>query len=1050
MKKTKVWLLFAIGLLLTGDFSRAGDDAAHRLRNFPFEPLQRAINDLTATYKDKYPKGREFLTRLNELKKISDELLSKDATVASEQLTKLADDLETLRRDALLANPALDFDKLLLVKRKANQLGLPQNWQGNSSIPRTGYDNEIAVLSPVHPNGKLTTLYKPDGGKFVGDLELHWDADRLLFSMPDSRNRWQVFEIRADGTGLRQVTPGDQTDVDNYDGCYLPNGGYIFCSTANYQGVPCVGGADHVGLLYRMEADGKTVRQLTFDQDHSWCPTVLNDGRVLYTRWEYSDTPHYFSRLLFTMNPDGTQQLAYYGSNSYWPNSTFYARPIPAHPSKVVGVISGHHGVTRMGEMILFDPAKGRHEAEGVVQRIPGYGKKVEAVIVDQLVNNSFPKFLHPYPLNEKYYLVSCQPNPRSPWGIYLVDVFDNILLLCEADGYAMLEPIPLRKQKKLPVIPDRVDVKRKDATVYVADVYSGPGMKGVPRGTVKRLRVFAKHFAYRNMGGHIHVGIDGPWDVNAIIGTVPVHDDGSVLFRAPANTPLVVQPLDAEGKAVQVKRSWFTAMPGESVSCVGCHDSQNAAPPARATQALLKGAVDITPWYGPPRGFSFEREVQPVLDKYCVGCHNGQQSPDLRGKQQVTNYRGGFTPAYEALHRYVRRPGPESDYHLLPVMEYHADTSELVQMLNKGHYGVRLDAEAWDRLVTWIDLNVPCHGTWCEHQPIPNKGDERRRTLQTLFSGEGVDAERIPVTQTALNAPLVPEPLLKRSAQVVECPGFPFDTGEARRRQETAGKTERKFDLGNGVTLELVYVPAGEFVMGDPNGEEDELSLTRVRIDKPFWMGKFEITNEQYRLFDPTHDSRYVSQYNKDQEVRGYPVNGAKQPVVRVSWKQAMAFCQWLSEKTGERFTLPTEAQWEYAARAGTATPFFFGDGSSDFSRYANLADATLKQMVRRDSPDWIPKDTRFNDHALVTANVGSYQPNAWGLHDMIGNAAEWTRSAYKPYGGNDGDDGTNKVVRGGSWFDRPHRSRASFRLSYPSWQGIYNVGFRVVCEAK
>ncbi len=120
-----------------------------------------------------------------------------------------------------------------------------------------------------------------------------------------------------------------------------------------------------------MDADGKNVRQLTFDQDHDWCPTVLNNGRVLYTRWEYSDAPHYFTRLLFSMNPDGTNQAAYYHSNSYWPNSTFYARPIPGHPTKVVAVISGHHGVQRMGELIVFDPALGRFEAKGAVAADP-------------------------------------------------------------------------------------------------------------------------------------------------------------------------------------------------------------------------------------------------------------------------------------------------------------------------------------------------------------------------------------------------------------------------------------------------------------------------------------------------------------------------------------------------------------------------------------------------------------------------------------------------------------------------------------------------------
>ena len=121
-----------------------------------------------------------------------------------------------------------------------------------------------------------------------------------------------------------------------------------------------------------MDADGENIRQLCFDQDHDWCPTVLNNGRVLYIRWEYTDMPHSNTRLLFHMNPDGTEQMEYYGSNSYWPNSIFYARPIPGHPTKVVAVVGGHHGEPRMGELVIFDPARGRREADGAVQRIPG------------------------------------------------------------------------------------------------------------------------------------------------------------------------------------------------------------------------------------------------------------------------------------------------------------------------------------------------------------------------------------------------------------------------------------------------------------------------------------------------------------------------------------------------------------------------------------------------------------------------------------------------------------------------------------------------------
>jgi hypothetical protein len=275
---------------------------------------------------------------------------------------------------------------------------------------------------------------------------------------------------------------------------------------------------------------------------------------VLFTRWEYSDTPHYFTRLLMHMNPDGTGQMEFYGSNSFWPNSIFYARPIPGHPTRVVAIVSGHHGVPRMGELILFDPARGRFEADGVVQRIPGWGERVEPVIVDQLVDGSWPRFLHPYPLSDKHFIVSCKPDPRTPWGIYLVDVFDNMLLLAEEPGFALLEPIPLRQTERPPIIPDKVRLDEPDATIFLADVYHGPGLVGIPRGTVKSLRVFAFHYGYNNMGGHAHVGIEGPWDVHRVLGTVPVYEDGSASFKVPANTPIAIAQLvhrDAWGDAL-------------------------------------------------------------------------------------------------------------------------------------------------------------------------------------------------------------------------------------------------------------------------------------------------------------------------------------------------------------------------------------------------------------------------------------------------------------------------------------------------------------------
>ncbi|MBL7042213.1 MAG: SUMF1/EgtB/PvdO family nonheme iron enzyme, partial [Pirellulaceae bacterium] len=807
------------------------------------------------------------------------------------------------------------------------------------------------------------------------------------------------------------------------------------------------------------------IRRLCFDQEFNWFPRVMNDGRVMYARWEYCDLPHTFSGLLFQMNPDGTGQRELYGSGSYWPNRIFHARPLPDSPSKFVGIVKGHHDEGSYGNLVVFDSGKGRRQTDGAVQRIPGFGQAVEPVFADWMNKVSpWARFIHPYPLSEKYFLVSARlpstpdgRNYQGKFGIYLVDVFDNIVPLCTKPDSNLFEPIPVRRQPKPPVVHDRVDLSRTDALVELQDIYAGQGLIGVPRGTVKKLRLFTYHFSYRGTGGQWdRVGMDGPWEPKRVLGTVPVEDDGSACFRVPANTPISVQPLDSEGKAIQLMRSWFTAMPGEKVSCVGCHETQLTSPSTANATALRRPPSEIAPWHGPVRGFSFAREVQPVLDKYCVGCHAGQPGPqgkpglDLRDAPAVVQpsefadltWPAKFTPSYRALVPLVRNVSLEPDRAVLTPCEFHADTTELVQMLRKGHHGVRLDAESWDRLSTWIDLNCPAHGTWHEATvavpaaKILELRDRRQELLALYAIGVDEDPEAIPPTPAEKPDPIVPPPEPATPEKVV-CPNWPFDASEAKRRQRAAGAPARTVNLGAGVRLEMVYIPAGEFVMGDKDGPSDERPMARVPIKRPFWMSRFEITNSQFQQFDPAHDSglERLGFCHYSLQRRGAPMNGPAQPVVRVSWKRAMDFCRWLSQKTGQRFSLPTEAQWEYACRAGTAGP---------------CAHELAKPRVYhpQDQHTWAkPPTWTYYSH-----DIGPGPANAWGLHDMHGNVAEWTLSTYRPYPFRD-DDGRNtakpegrKAVRGGSFNDRPPQRRSAFRIDYPAWQKVFNVGFRVV----
>jgi len=1008
--------------------------------------LRLAVEDQRATFQDRYPRAAEFLSRIAALERQVEAawqvvLTRQPAALAA--LVAVSDAVKTAGSEILLENPVLAFDKLLVAKGGP---GFASNWGGANTI-----GNSIVLISPPRPGGQETVLYQ---GR-VSDLDLHWVARRLLFS--DGHAIW---EIAVDGSGLRRVSKEDPP-VTHYDACYLPDGRICCVSNACEQAVPCTGGAD-VGNLHLMDADGSHETRVAFDQDHNWNPTVLNDGRVLYSRWEYTDTPHYFSRLLFRMNPDGTGQMEYYGSNSYWPNAMYWPRPIPGHPTMVSCVVSGHHGVSRVGEMVLLDPARGRHEADGVVQRIGGYGQRVEPVIQDQLVIDTWPRYAAPYPLAEpetnrgagKYFLACIQDDERSGWDVCLVDVFDNVTRILSG-GY--MTPIPIQPRPMPPVIPSRVDPKRNDAVVYLSDVYAGPGLQGYPRGSIKQLRVGSHHYRFAGNGDTRASSYEGGWDVKKILGTVPVAEDGSALFRVPANTPIFVQPLDAEGKAQQQMRSWYTAMPGEIASCIGCHEPQNDGALSRYTAAAMGRPSDIQPWFGPTRGFSFDREVQPVLDRRCAGCHNGQPYQDgdrslaiidLRAKRLHADFQGDYSPAYMALQAFVRRAGYEADYHLQVPAEWEADTSPLVQLLKKGHYNVSLTAQEWQRLYTWIDFNVPYPLNWREsHRPPTDEQVARRVQYKKRFAQlDDRDEEPLPLPPIAPFEPPPPPP--PRPATVPALDHWPIATTDAQALQQAAGPVERELDLGDGLTMKFRIIPAGSFVIGDAQGFADEGTPSPVQIERPFYLGTCEVTNQQYARFDPGHDSGYIDGRWKDRTTRGVPLNQPAQPVVRITWHEALAFCQWLSQRTGQRATLPTEAQWEWACRAGTSSRWSFGEPQPGMQRVANIADGSVAHW------NYGRQEPGYQDGIQYSAPGGGFPANTWGLHDMHGNVAEWCLTAYRPYPYR-ADDGRDRlgeagmrVVRGGSWNDTFRFATSASRWRYEPYKPVYNVGFRVLLE--
>ena len=492
-----------------------------RLQHYQPKKFEAAVRSLQTQYKSDFQPGTEWEKVLQELEANRSQLIEgirKGDKKAIRQAENILHELDA----TLLANPLIRGKQVVAIRRTLGDkartavggaLGIvPDNFHNNFAIPHPaeGWKNEFVSfrIEPGHIERK--TIYKPQEGMIIADPEPHFDGDRMMYSSIGTNNRWHLFELNLKDGTTHQLTPEAYRDFDSFEGCYAPDGSYIFCSTGTFLGLPCTDGGSNMSGLFRYDPSTGKTRQLTYDQDSNWGPVVMENGMILYQRWEYADLPHANSRVTFTMNPDGTNQRAYYGSNSYFPTSYFDARPIPGRPSAMVGIVTGHHSTPRSGRLMIIDVNKGRREADGVVAEIPYSGRKVLPEVRDRQADGCWPRFLQPWPLNDTYFLVAMKASPESLWGLYLVDSFDNMTLICEDEGVAYLEPVLVEKRAIPPVIPDQVKPGLTTGTVFLQDVYAGDGLKGIPRGTVKKLRVGTYDFSPWRQGGLLGtIGMD-------------------------------------------------------------------------------------------------------------------------------------------------------------------------------------------------------------------------------------------------------------------------------------------------------------------------------------------------------------------------------------------------------------------------------------------------------------------------------------------------------------------------------------------------------------
>ena len=584
--------------------------------------------------------------------------------------------------------------------------------------------------------GEVTTLLDdPQGG--VRDPQVHYDGRRILFSYrPGGTEHYNLYEINPNGGGLRQLTDGPFDDIEP---TYLPGGDIVFCSSRCNRWIGCwfVSSA----ILYRCDPDGGNMRVLSSSPFTENTPAVLPDGRLLYTRWEYVDRSQLCYHHLWTMNPDGTAPMTFFGNMhptgrphliqkrgegrvvhySNVPTSETQvmidARPIPG-TGKVVAIFSPGHGRREhVGRVTIIDPRAGP-DHRPFARRITPH-----------------PAWRDPYPLSADRFLLA------RDRGLYLMDDKGATRLLhslADAPRNMMLhEPVPVQPRKREPNVPARKDMAEATGRLILADVTRGRNMDGVKPGEIKKLLVLEQlPVPFHTSPGMDRISAWGTFTLTRILGTVPVAEDGSAYMEVPPLRSLFFVALDEDDLSVKRMQSYVTVQPGEVTSCVGCHEPRTESPanPGReALQALSRPPSRIEPIPGVPEVIDFRRDVQPILDKHCVRCHG----PEKRSGGVYLAGRPGaaMPPAYFSL---TRLQGEVSDgrnaHGNRAPRSIGSSASQLMKRIGGGHHGVQVIAEEAKMIRLWIDSSATANGTYAvmsggrPDRPNPNYIREMKR----------------------------------------------------------------------------------------------------------------------------------------------------------------------------------------------------------------------------------------------------------------------------------------------------------------------------------
>jgi hypothetical protein len=508
---------------------------------------------------------------------------------------------------------------------------------------------------------------------------------------------------------------------DDIEPTYLPDGDIAFCSSRCNRWVACW--KVPVATLYRCDAQGRSIRMLSSNAVTENTPSMLPDGRLLYTRWEYNDRSQLCYHHLWTINPDGSDQMTYFGN--------MYPMGKPYNIAGTAGDIVRYDNVPGAEAMLDSQPIPGTRKIVTIFS--PGHGRREHQGYVTIVDPRQGPdhqpsaRRVHPggtwrdpFPVTSDQFLVARSREMHS------MDTTGKTQLLYRLEHsrpeMMLHEPVPIQ-----PRLRERVtSTKRNPATttgqLILADVTQGRNMAGVKPGEIKKLLVLEQLPApFHNSPGFDGISLWGPFTIARILGTVPVEQDGSANFIVPAMRSLFFVALDEQDLSVKKMQSFVTVQPGEVTSCVGCHEPRTVAPanPTRSQlMALRREPSVIEPIADAPQIVDFRRHVQPILDKYCVECHGpGKADGGIRldGYAGMPSHgRGRVLRSYVAL---VQRMGEVVDgrnaHGNRPPRGIGSSASKLMARIDGSHYDVRVAPQERTIVRLWLDSGAVANGTY-------------------------------------------------------------------------------------------------------------------------------------------------------------------------------------------------------------------------------------------------------------------------------------------------------------------------------------------------